>query len=179
MQNHPSKLTGLPTRQLVRAGLIAGIYTVLTLIAPFNLSFGPFQFRLSEAMTLLPMLTWDAIPGLAVGCLLANLLGGGVWFDVVFGALATLLAAIFTRRWRKHPLLGALSPVLFNGLIVGPVVYFAYVRAPGTPVAVGALLFTAFTVALGELAVCYLLGLPLYYGLKQLPKGMITDGDSE
>ena len=69
--------------------------------------------------------------------------------------------------------------MLFNALIVGPVVYFAYVRAPGAPVDAGALLFTMGTVAFGELVVCYVLGLPLYYGMKKLPEGIITDGETE
>ena len=150
--------------------MIAAMYVVLTLIAPFTLSFGPVQFRVSEALTLLPLLTADAIPGLFAGCLLANLLGGGVWFDVALGSAATLLAGLCTYKWRARPWLAALSPMLFNGLIVGPVVYFAYVRAPGDPISLGTLSFNMATVALGELAVCCALGLPLYYGLKRLPE---------
>ena len=161
-----------PTRTLARAGLIAALYVVMIIITPFTLSFGPLQFRIAEALTLLPMLTPDAIPGLFIGCLMANLLGGGVWFDVVLGSIATLLGAIFTYRWREKPLQAAFSPVLFNGLIVGPVVYFAYVKAPGDPVSVVTLLFSMGTVAFGELVVCYVLGLGLYYVLKRLPKGI-------
>ena len=153
---------------LARAAMIAAIYVVLTLLfAP--ISFGAIQFRIAEALMLLPVLTADAVPGLFIGCLLANLLGGGVWFDVVLGSIATLLAAIFARKWRDRPLLAAFSPVLFNGLIVGPVVYFAYVRAPGAPVSVPTLLFNMATVAFGELVVCYVLGLLLLYALKRLP----------
>lgn len=159
-----------PSRALARAGMIGAMYMVLTLIVPFTLSFGPVQFRLAEALTLLPLLTADAIPGLFVGCLLANLAGGAVWFDVALGALATLLAALFSYRWRGSPALAALAPALFNGLIVGPVVYFAYVLAPGEAVSVPALASTAGTVALGELGVCYLLGLPLVYALRRLPE---------
>ena len=153
---------------LARSAMIAAIYVVLTLLfAP--ISFGAIQFRVAEALMLLPVLTVDAVPGLFIGCLLANLLGGGVWFDVVLGSIATLLAAIFARKWRERPLLAAFSPVLFNGLIVGPVVYFAYVRAPGAPVSIPTLLFNMATVAFGELVVCYVLGLPMIYGLKALP----------
>ena len=158
--------------RLARSGVVAAMYIVLCLITPFTLSFGPIQFRIAEALMLLPLLTLDAIPGLFVGCFLANLLGGGVWFDVVLGSIATLLAAVFAYEWRNKPLLAAFSPVLFNGLIVGPVVYFAYVHAPGTPVSITTLLFNMSTVALGELGVCYLLGLPLYYGLKRLPENI-------
>ena len=153
---------------LARAGVIAAIYVVLTMIFQ-PISFGAIQFRIAEALTLMPILTADAVPGLFIGCLLANLLGGGVWFDVVLGSIATLLAALCTRKFRDKPFLAAIFPTIFNGLIVGPVVYFAYVRAPGDPVSLPTLLFNMSTVALGELVVCYILGLPMIYGLKKLP----------
>ena len=156
------------TSSLARGGMIAAIYIVLTLIFQ-PISFGAIRFRVAEALTLLPILTVDAVPGLFIGCLLANWLGGGIWFDVVLGSIATLLAALCSRATRKTPLLAALFPTVFNGLIVGPVVYFAYVRAPGDPVSVGTLLFNMVTVAFGELVVCYVLGLPMTYGLKKLP----------
>ena len=159
------------TRSIVRAGLIAAIYVVLTLIFQ-PISFGAIQFRIAEALTLLPILTVDAVPGLFIGCLLANWLGGGIWFDVVLGSIATLLAALCSRKFRSKPLLAAIFPAVFNGLIVGPVVYFAYVRAPGDPVSVPTLLFNMATVAFGELVVCYVLGLPMIYGLKALPAKM-------
>ena len=162
------------TRSLVRGGLIAAIYVVLTLIFQ-PISFGAIQFRIAEALTLLPILTVDAVPGLFIGCLLANWLGGGIWFDVVLGSIATLLAALCTRIFRSKPVLAAIFPTVFNGLIVGPVVYFAYVRAPGDPVSVATLLFNMVTVAFGELVVCYVLGLPMIYGLKKLPEDVVGD----
>ena len=162
------------TLSLVRGGLIAAIYVVLTLIFQ-PISFGAIQFRVAEALTLLPILTVDAVPGLFIGCLLANWLGGGIWFDVLLGSVATLLAALCSRQFRGKPVLAAIFPALFNGLIVGPVVYFAYVRAPGDPVSVGTLLFNMATVALGALVVCYVLGLPMLYGLKKLPDNVIGD----
>ena len=157
------------TRSLVNAGLIGAIYVVLTLVFQ-PISFGAIQFRISEALTLLPILTFDAVPGLFVGCMIANALGGGVWFDVALGSIATLLAAVMSRKLRKNTFLAALMPTIFNGLIVGPVVYFAYVCAPGDPVSVGTLLFNMATVAFGELVVCYALGMPFLYALKKLPK---------
>ena len=156
------------TRAIVNAGLIAAIYVALTMLFQ-PISFGAIQFRIAEALTLLPILTVDAVPGLFVGCLLANWLGGGIWFDVVLGSIATLLAAICTRLLREKRIVAALMPTVFNGLIVGPVVYFAYVRAPGDPVSLGTLLFNMATVAFGELVVCDGLGLPMSYGLKALP----------
>ena len=169
-----SQKSQFSTRSIVRAGLIAAMYVALTLIFQ-PISFGAIQFRIAEALTLLPILTFDAVPGLFVGCVIANLLGGGVWFDVVLGSIATLLAALCTRKTRGKPPLAAIFPTVFNGLIVGPVVYFAYVRAPGDPVSVGTLLFNMATVAFGELVVCYVLGLPMLFGLKKLPTDIIGD----
>ena len=172
--NIPAEKPRFNTRSIVRSGLITAIYVVLTLVFQ-PISFGAIQFRIAEALTLMPILTVDAVPGLFVGCLLANWLGGGIWFDVVLGSIATLLAALCSRATRKTPLLAALFPTVFNGLIVGPVVYFAYVRAPGDPVSVGTLLFNMATVAFGELVVCYVLGLPMIYALKKLPPKLFGD----
>ena len=142
------------TRSLVRGGMIAAIYV---------------------ALTLLPILTADAVPGLFVGCLLGNLLGGSVWFDVLLGALATLLAALCTRALRRRPVVAAIFPTVFNGLIVGPVVYFAYTRPAGEPVSMSLLLLCMGAVALGELTVCYALGMPMLLALKKLPRGVVSD----
>ena len=150
---------------MTRAGMIAALYAVLTL-AFQPISYGPVQFRVSEALTLLPVLTADAIPGLTIGCLVANLLGGALWYDVVFGTLATLLAAVCTRRLRKHSAAAAAMPVLFNAAIVGPVVYLAYSKAPGVPFSLPLLLKDVLTVGLGEAVVCYALGLVLVRGLR-------------
>ena len=162
------------THALVRGGLVAALYVALTMLFQ-PISFGAIQFRIAEALTLMPLLTVDAVPGLFVGCLIANLLGGGVWFDVALGSVATLLAALCTRKFRAKPFLGALFPMIFNGLIVGPVVYFAYVRAPGDPVSVPTLLFNMATVAFGELVVCYALGIPLYFALRKLPANVLGE----
>ncbi len=156
----------LSTRSITRAAMIAALYCVLTLLFQ-PISYGPVQFRVSEALTLLPVFTADAVPGLFIGCLLANLLGGALWYDVVFGALATLLAALCTRRLRSRPALGAAMPVLFNGLIVGPVVYFAYSKAPDGPFSLPLLLKDVGSVALGEAAVCFILGLLLVAALRK------------
>ena len=156
------------TRSLTRAALIAALYMLLTIIFQ-PISFGPVQFRIAEALTLLPVITVDAVPGLFVGCLLSNLLGGGIWYDVVLGSVATLLAAICARRVRNRPLLAAAMPVIFNGLIVGPVVYLAYVRAPGEAINWAIMYSSIGTVALGEAAVCYLLGLLLIRVLRRVP----------
>ena len=151
-------------KSLARAGMIAAIYAALTLIfAP--ISFNAVQFRISEAMTVLPILLPEAVPGLAVGCLVANILGGAALPDVIGGTLATLIAAILTRTLRKKPVLAMASPVVINGLIVGPLVYFCYEYQ--FVFSLGALGFTVFTVALGEAVVVAVLGTLL---IKALPK---------
>lgn len=158
----------LTTRFLTRAAIIAALYLLLT-FALQAISFGAVQFRIAEALMLLPVLTVDAVPGLFIGCLLGNLLGGGVWYDVLLGSLATLLAAMAVRRLRNRPLLAAAMPTVFNGLIVGPIVYLAYVRAPGEAIQWALLYSSMATVALGEVVVCYVLGLPLLKVLRRLP----------
>ena len=151
-------------KSLARAGMIAAIYAALTLIfAP--ISFNAVQFLISEAMTVLPILLPEAVPGLAVGCLVANILGGAALPDVIGGTLATLIAAILTRTLRKKPVLAMASPVVINGLIVGPLVYFCYEYQ--SVFSLGALGFTVFTVALGEAVVVAVLGTLL---IKALPK---------
>ena len=166
------------TRSLTRAALIAALYLLLTILFQ-ALSFGAVQFRISEALMLLPVLTVDAVPGLFIGCILANLLGGGIWYDVLLGSVATLLAAVFARKLRTRPAFAAAMPVIFNGLIVGPVVYFAYVRAPGEAVNWAVLLSSIGTVALGELVVCYVLGLPLLKVLRRIPAKYLDDGSEK
>ena len=152
-------------KSLARAGMIAAIYAALTLIfAP--ISFNAVQFRISEAMTVLPMLLPEAVPGLAVGCLVANILGGAALPDVIGGTLATLIAAILTRTLRKKPVLAMASPVVINGLIVGPLVYFCYEYQ--SVFSLGALSFTVFTVALGEAVVVAVLGTLLITALPKI-----------
>lgn len=99
------------------AGLIAAVYAAATLFLPIP-QYGGVQFRVAEAMTLLPFLFPEAIPGLAVGCFLANLLGSPFVLDWIFGTLATLLAALWSRRM-PNVYLAALPPVVCNAVIVG------------------------------------------------------------
>lgn len=110
----------LTTRSLCVSAVIAALYAALTLLlAP--ISFGAVQLRVSEALTLLPMAMPQAIPGLFVGCLVANLYTG-LLTDIIFGSLATLLAAVGTYLLRRIPALAAACPVLTNAVIVGLVV---------------------------------------------------------
>ena len=145
------------TRSLCVSAVIAALYAALTLLlAP--ISYGNLQCRVSEAMTLLPMVFPSAIPGLFVGCLLANLLGGCTVWDIVFGSLATLIAAIGTYALRKKPLLAALCPVLSNGVIVGAVLSFVY----GLP-----LWLTMLEVAIGEVG-AVIIGFAMLAALKRV-----------
>ncbi|NLJ30056.1 MAG: QueT transporter family protein [Clostridiales bacterium] len=161
------------TQRLTQGAMIAAVYAVLTwaqaLLPPTaSLTYGPVQFRVAEALTILPVFTPAAIPGLSVGCLLANVLSGYGAADMVFGTLATLLAAVFTRmlrniRIKSIPVLAPLPPVLFNAAIVGMMIA---VQSPGQP------LWPTFwsmaaSVGFGELVVCYALGLPLAAALKK------------
>lgn len=153
------------TNTLTRAAIIAALYAALTiLLSP--MSFGLIQVRLSEALTLLPVILPEAVPALAVGCLIANLLGGAMALDIVFGALATLLAAICTRRLREHLLPAMLMPVLFNGVIVGAVVHAVY--SPGVP-----LPLCMLSVAAGEAVSCCVLGPLMLKALRRIPQKML------
>jgi len=148
-----------------RAALVGAIYAVLTL-ALYPISFGAVQFRLSEALTLLPLLIPEAIPGLFVGCIVANLLSPNiVVLDVVFGSLATLIAAVLTSRV-KSVWLAPLPPVICNALIVGAVSAYSEVGAGAGFWA--AYLFNLASVGFGELVVCYALGVPLILALRRV-----------
>ena len=160
---------------IARSGIIAALYLLLTLISQ-SFAFGAIQFRLSEALMLLSLLTRDAVPGLFVGCLLANLLCGGVWYDVILGALATLLAAVLMRKYAQKTYFCAALPALVNGIIVGPVVYFAYVHAPGAPISWIVLFGSMLSVMLGEAVVCFVLGLPLVRVLSRRLTGFSKRG---
>ena len=109
-------------------------------------------------MTVLPFLFPEAVPGLAVGCFLANLLGSPIMLDWIFGTLATLLAALWTRRM-PNLYLAALPPVVCNAVIVGAEIAWFIVKDGGAFWPAYAL--NALTVGLGELAACCLLGIPL------------------
>ena len=144
------------------SAVIAAIYAVMTL-SLYVISYGPIQFRLSEALTILPVFTANAIPGLTIGCIIANIMGGYGIMDVVFGGVATLLAAVCTRVFRKNSFMALFSPVFFNSLIVGPMLYFVVPESKS-------LLFNIFTVGAGEFVVCFAVGYPLMRLLKKYPK---------
>jgi len=137
---------------ITRGALIAALYAALVFVfAP--ISFGAVQFRVAEALTLLPFLWLEAVPGLFVGCLVANMFGGlGPW-DVFLGSGATLLAA-WLSYMSPNVVLAALAPVIVNGVIVGS--YLTLIVGLPTP-----LIFSVAYVAAGEAMACFALGIPL------------------
>lgn len=160
---------------LVQTAAIAALYAALTYAAAaFNLAYGPVQFRFSEALTVLPVFTPAAVPGLALGCFLSNLaspLGAADW---VFGTSATLLAAICTRAVRKItckgvPVLAPLMPVLFNTFIIGfEIACLTDTGNFGFGNFTWAALFAGgVCVGIGELVVCYALGIPLTLAIRK------------
>ena len=164
-QNH-SKLL-----KIAVSAVVAAVYAALTVVlAP--ISYGPVQFRASEALTVLPFLMPGTVWGLFVGCILANLYTGSV-LDIVFGSLATLLAGLCTACFGKqgntvkNRLLGCLMPVVFNAVIVGAVLTCGYKFQEFPDNALASYGVNALTVGLGEAAVLYLIGYTL---LRQLPR---------
>ena len=138
--------------------LIAAIYVVLTMfINAFNLASGNIQVRISEALCILPFFTPAAIPGLWIGCLLANLLTGTAIYDIVFGSLATLVGAIGTYLLRKHKFLCTLPPVVANAVIIPIVLRYGYGFVFQWHDKDWSLPFYALTVGAGEvISVCVL-----------------------
>ena len=142
-----------------QAGVIGALYTVLTvLIGPFGSA--AIQCRVSEALCVLPFFTPAAIPGLTIGCLVSNLLTGGLWQDVVFGSLATLIGAVGAYRLRRFWYLVPLPTVIANTVIVPLVLAWAYQVEEGIP-------FLMLTVGIGEVISAYVLGLLLLTMLRK------------
>ena len=144
---------------LAQASMIAAIYVALTYVfAP--ISFSEIQVRIAEALTILPVFTPAAIPGLFVGCLIGNTLGGAVLPDIIFGSLATLIGAFFTWKLRnRSPFLAPIPPILSNTLIIPFVLRFAYSIDLPIPLMM-------LTVGIGEVISFGVLGLILYYALR-------------
>lgn len=146
-------------QQIAVAGVVGALYAVLSYFAAiFGVAFGPIQFRFSEALCVLPFLFPATAPGLFVGCLIANLLSPYGVLDIVFGSLATLLAAVLTMKCPSK-WLAPLPPVLCNAAIVGTVI--AFEQTGFTTAFPAALAYNAVTIGLGEAVVCYALGILL------------------
>lgn len=169
MKKSSNSKSVLTTRQLTTAAIIAALYVVLTYISNlFGLASGVIQVRISEALTILPCLTIAAVPGVTVGCLLANLLTGAALPDVIFGTLATLIGVIGARMLKKKPLLAPLPTILANAIIIPFVLRYAY----GVP---DAIWFMFLTVGAGEVIGAGILGILLYNVLKK-QKSLFLEG---
>ena len=156
-------MNNIKTKQLVNGGMIAALYVVLTVLAAqFNLASGAIQVRFSEALTILPVFTVAAVPGLAIGCVLANLLTGCAVWDVIFGSVATLIGAIGTRLLKNKPLLAWIPPVLSNMAII-PIILIKVYAVPD------AWWFLVLTIGAGEVLSCGVLGLLLWKSMKSIP----------
>lgn len=145
---------------LTQAAMIAAIYVVLTLVFR-PISFGEIQVRIAEALTILPVFTPAAVPGVFVGCLIANIIGGGILPDIIFGSLATLIGAVLTYKLReKNIFFAPVPPIIANTIIVPFVLFYGYgVNLP--------IPFMMLTVGIGEVLSCGVLGLVLYSALKR------------
>ena len=142
--------TNQSVRRIAQGAVIAALYVVLTIIfAP--ISFGAVQVRIAEIMTIMPLFTPAAIPGLFLGCVLANLLGGAIIWDVIFGSIATLIGAALGYMLRKNRWLVPIPAIVSNTIIVPLVLRYGY--AIDMP-----LYLMAIYIALGEIVGCYLLG---------------------
>lgn len=174
---------------IARVGVIAAAYAACTLVAMLflgSLAWGPVQFRVSEALCALALVTPAAVPGLTLGCIIANvaniaLSGTGMlgMLDVVFGSLATFAGALFTWRMRKRPVVALMGPVLANALIVPaylPLLLqgIGFYTIPFTNISLDGAwmpmyLFGLVSTGIGEAVIMYVLGYPLHRSLRKTP----------
>lgn len=153
---------------LVQAAAIGAIYVVITLLfAP--LSFGEVQIRFSEALTILPYFTPAAIPGLFVGCIISNILGGGIPVDIIFGSIATLIGAVFTYKLRSNKWLSPVPPIVANTVIVPFVLHYGYGINLPIP-------FMMVTVGVGEIISCAVLGMIVLNALSRYGNMLFKKG---
>lgn len=175
------------SKHVARAGIIAAAYAAVTLIAVLllqGLAWGPVQFRVSEALCVVAVLTSSAVPGLTVGCIIANLVNVAIsgtgalgLLDVAFGSLATLLGSLWCRKFRARPRLAVFGFVLANALIVPaylPLLLqgLGYYTIPFTGIALDGMyipmyLFGVAATGIGEAVVIYVLGMPLLHALQR------------
>ncbi|MBQ3501476.1 MAG: QueT transporter family protein [Oscillospiraceae bacterium] len=150
------------TAFLTKSAVIAALYVILTEIsALLGISSGVIQFRLSEMFAVLPIFTPAAIPGLFIGCLISNILAGGVIWDVIFGSLATLIGAIGAWYLRKKSVYLAPVPTIAANMFIVPfVLRYAYGMEGGIP-------FFMLTVGIGEFVCAGILGVFLAKTLKK------------
>ncbi len=145
---------------VARAGIIAALYATICIVLQ-AISFGPIQVRVANALMILPYFTVAAIPGLYIGCLIANAIGGGILIDVIAGSFITLFGAIGARMLRKTPWLMPLPTVILNILIVPLILKYGY----GVPLP---LPLSMLYIGVGAVIACIGLGMSLFYTLKKV-----------
>ena len=154
---------------IAQAGIIAALYVVLTVfVAAFNLASGAIQVRISEALCVLPFFTPAAVPGVIIGCFLSNIITGAMLPDVIFGTLATAIAAVASYLLRNHRFLVTVPPILANALIIPFVLKYAYHLDD-------AVWFMMLTVGAGEIISCVGLGSLLIAALMPIRKLIFGD----
>lgn len=152
---------------LAQAAMIAAIYVVLTVLGA-SLAFGEVQIRFSEALTIRPAFTPAGIPGVFLGCLISNILGGAILPDIIFGSLATLIGAVFTWLLRNQSrYLAPLPPIAANAVVVPFILKFGYQVPLPIP-------FMMLTVGIGEVISCGILGMFLYSVLNRYRRVLFT-----
>ncbi|CUH93826.1 QueT transporter family protein [Herbinix luporum] len=144
---------------LTEAAVIAAIYTVLVFLFQYS-SFGPFQFRIAEALTILPYFSAAAIPGVTLGCLLSNILFSNI-FDIIFGTLATLIGAYLSYRLRANKFLVPIPPIVVNALIIPWVLKYAGFAEESIPLMM-------VSIAGGQLLAAGVLGMLLLFTLDKV-----------
>lgn len=154
---------------LTQAAMIAALYVALTQLAHvFGLDSQAIQLRFSEALTILPYFTPAAIPGLFIGCILANFFAGCLPWDIVFGSLATLLGALGTYALRKRKWIAPVPPILANTLIVPFVLAYVYHVQGSIP-------YFMLTVGIGEILSCGVLGMLFLFALNRHGKNIFQN----
>ena len=156
------------SKSLAKAGIISAIYIALTLVL-YPISFGAFQVRVSESLTLLPLLFPESIIGLTIGCFISNFFGNGV-LDIVFGTLATFLSAVLTfvstkkikNDWVKIAV-GGIFPVIINAIVI-PFTFLAITEQPIIYI------INSLQIFVGQFISIYFVGTPLYFICKKINK---------
>ena len=145
---------------ITEAAVIGAIYTVLVMMF-IPISYGPIQVRIAEALTILPYFTPAAIPGVTIGCFLSAILNGADILDIIFGTLATLIAAILSYRLRRYKYLVPIPPIVVNAIVIPWVLHFAYGFTEAIP-------FMMMTVGIGEVIAAGVLGSVLLLALDKI-----------
>lgn len=145
---------------ITHAAVIAAIYVVLVFIFQLS-SFGPVQFRIAEALTILPYFTPAAIPGVTIGCLLSNLLFHADMLDIIFGTSATLIAAVLSYRLRKNKFLVPVPPILINAIVLPWIFKYAYFETNPIPIMM-------LSVGAGQIVSAGILGMVLLFALDKV-----------